>query len=281
MALPQRKSQDNSGSITPGPYQYQVRNAQREEYKKKKLNNDFEYLNESETLPTNASNDQLFNERYKENGLRSKEISNNKQRDQKPAQESPTQNQPATEKKQSLASRLKAAKAKKASLNKTKTLAKRALVKTRVSVVNATIMAWGGNLWLAQAAFALLSIVFLGAVAGVASVVESSTILSVIGGAINSVIETATSLLGFEVGLGSAGAAMFLVCYMIAMAIGIITLLVAYIQYMAAFLHPLSGKGAGMKYGALLLAIIGYCTPILNIFPWFLVCLAVVWKYPK
>lgn len=54
-----------------------------------------------------------------------------------------------------------------------------------------------------------------------------------------------------------------------------------YLLYKFSFLNPLGGRGGGMKMGFFLLAAIGYSTPLLNLFPWFIAWATAVWVKPK
>jgi hypothetical protein len=74
---------------------------------------------------------------------------------------------------------------------------------------------------------------------------------------------------------------LFLLTYLVVFAFGMLVLLAIYFIYKFAFLNPLSGEGGGMKIGALLLAIVGYSVPVLNLFPWFLPWTLAVMKNPK
>lgn len=62
---------------------------------------------------------------------------------------------------------------------------------------------------------------------------------------------------------------------------GIFQLFLMWLLYKLVLLKPLDGKSSGLKYSTLLLAMVGYSIPLLNLFPWFTVWAAAVWVRPK
>jgi len=64
-------------------------------------------------------------------------------------------------------------------------------------------------------------------------------------------------------------------------ALGGVTLLGIGMQYKMSFLKPLGGKKSEIKYSFLLLAVIGYCIPGLNLFPWVFLWIMILIIYPK
>ncbi len=60
-----------------------------------------------------------------------------------------------------------------------------------------------------------------------------------------------------------------------------IQILVIYFFYKFLGLEPLGGEGSGFKYGTLIIVIIGYLIPLVNLFPWFYVWTFAVWLKPK
>lgn len=174
-------------------------------------------------------------------------------------------------------------------------LAGRSLSKVRVTSVNTGIWSWGIFSWLIfQLPFALLSIVFLG-LAGLVDSLTSSTQTNKSGDFVGfiakgvaygfstlkkAVAATVNLITGFDINLLNPEN-FFMLTYMVVFFFGMFTLLLIYIIYKLAFLHPLSGRGAGMKKGFLLLAIIGYSVPILNLIPWFIFWTMAVWWRPR
>ena len=87
------------------------------------------------------------------------------------------------------------------------------------------------------------------------------------------------SLLGIEFTFNPT--IFFFITYALVFAIALSQIFTMYIAYKLLRLNPISGKGSGLKHGALLLTIIGYSIPLLNIFPWFMVWAGAVWLKPK
>lgn len=74
---------------------------------------------------------------------------------------------------------------------------------------------------------------------------------------------------------------LFMLTYMLLFVFGIVTIAGVYLIYKTAGLNPLNGRGNGAKIGTLVLSLIGYSIPILNMLPWFYFWTIVVNKYPK
>jgi hypothetical protein len=73
----------------------------------------------------------------------------------------------------------------------------------------------------------------------------------------------------------------FMITYTVLFAISIIMIFIMYTAYKLMRLNPIGGKGSGMKHGALLLTMVGYSLPLLNMFPWFMGWAGAVWLRPK
>jgi hypothetical protein len=130
------------------------------------------------------------------------------------------------------------------------------LSRARVSSVNSMLLAWVPVTWLVfQLPFAIVSLIFLGA----ALVVDS---------------------VGIDL-ITLPPLSIFIITYAVVFIYGLFVLLAIYLIYKGAMLNPLSGRGAGIKKGCLLLAFIGYSIPIANLFPWFIPWIIAVWVYPK
>lgn len=192
--------------------------------------------------------------------------------------------------------RAKKIRGKKSKLSK----AKNTLARAKARTVNTGIWSWGIYSWLFfQLPFAVLGLILLAVAVAVENLVMSVSIpeeddgilVSLAKGAVNTIVQGIASvaklvndtvLKVFDVDLSAFNpASFFIVPYGLVLAYGIILLLLMYLIYKLAFLNPLSGSGGGAKKGALLLAIIGYSVPGLNLFPWFLVWTLVVLRYPK
>ena len=140
-----------------------------------------------------------------------------------------------------------------------------------------------------QLPLAVLSILSFGIVSGLDSLLttdKTSGYASVLGwmaAKAAGIVATALDSIAKFIGLDFAEIAFSIATafYMIILAIGFISILAVYFQYMASGLRPTTGRGSGLKTGALLLTIIGYSTPMLNIFPFIFLWMAAVWYHPK
>tara|TARA_B100000508_G_scaffold81917_1_gene63656 strand:- start:2038 stop:3012 length:975 start_codon:yes stop_codon:yes gene_type:complete len=175
-------------------------------------------------------------------------------------------------------------------------VAKRSLAKVRVTAVNVWLWAWGGWFWLFfQVPFAIMSIIFMALTEVLYSYFVTYTQLKatdptlwdramVVAGKILTVFAAAAAefLKVFDIDIADFQPAnFFMLTHLVVFFLGILTLMLCYIQYKIAFINPLGGQKMSMKMGALMLAIICYSIPILNLFPWFFVWTFVVWMYPK
>lgn len=171
--------------------------------------------------------------------------------------------------------------------------------KMKATTVTTSIWAWNIPAWLFfQLPLALLSLVFL------LSAVLVDEITKLVAaeeddGLLVSALKTAVGAVGDFVSwvIGGVGAVLegifgfdpttvdftgfFVALWLIVMLFGFFILLVIYLIYTISLLHPLSGTGSGTKYSALLIAIIGYSIPLLNLFPWFIFWTLAIWRYPK
>jgi len=255
MALPQRKQ---SNEQPQNIYQYQVRNAQK--FDRRSLVSD---VGEDPRL-LSSENPTLREQQ---------------ERAAKTPANDPQYNAPQPTAPSRASTAAKAVIRKKILNRKTAT---KVLKRVKVKFVTASIIAWGMTLWSIQVVFALVSTIFLGLLGASSAVVNSNIITRGLGWVAERATEAATWVIsGTAISISDMTAGMFMAMYVITFAIGMITLMAASIQYMMSLIHPLSGEQMGMKYGAFLIAILGYATPLLNLFPWFLVFAVVVWKYPR
>lgn len=75
---------------------------------------------------------------------------------------------------------------------------------------------------------------------------------------------------------------LFMITDAVVMIVGWLTLLIIGFVYLIQGIPCVFGeKGSGLKIAALLMALIGYALPFLNLFPWFIVWVAAVWLYPE
>ncbi len=246
----------------------------------RRINDDWAYLDPKSVSPY-ATNDERFNATYQTKGLQPQNL--NEVRKGRVAANDNLYNESTEDEEESQnIFRLKQL-ARLAARKKATALATKVALKSRVSAVNTSIISWGGSLWFSvQFPFSLLGVAMLGVMGLANSIIQES---GVIGGALTWLVKQLADgvkfVSGIDVNLLSMAEGLFFIPYVIVLAIGILTILIAYLQYSLSFLHPLSGNKAGLKLGSLIFALIGYSTPVLNIFPWALIWMAVVWKYPR
>lgn len=175
-------------------------------------------------------------------------------------------------------------------------LAKAAFTRGRATAVSSSIMAGGLFAWsvfqLPLAIFSILLLGVAGAVAEIKSVLMShnpedgfwvsigKSTLSIIGDIVSDTAAFALDLFGIDINTLSPEN-IFMLTHVLVFMFGVAMLLIVYSAYTLTLHKPLGGNGSGMKYGALLGCLIGYSIPIINLFPWFIVWVVVVWIYPK
>lgn len=161
--------------------------------------------------------------------------------------------------------------------------------KAMVSAVTAEIFSWAGWIWFVfQLPLAILTVALLGLVGLQAKLQEF--LHNTIAGQVIDWVTTPIQWLGqgaswvlnqFGVDFSVISVAnLFMLFLMITAFIGWGTLLAMGINYVVTMTKCLSGKGSGVKWTALLIAVCAYGIPVLNIFPWFLLWLGAVWLYP-
>jgi hypothetical protein len=263
----QKRNQVNSYSGQPN------KNGVREPRKITRMNNDFEYLQEEELGP-NATSDQIY---IKDQGNRLLQSQNslaanteNRRQKTNEAAESAVEKNNRSAQKSPVIKRQSNRTSSKGGIK----AARKLIARTKATAVGSSIFAWTFFVWPVQLVFAILSIVGLGLASAISSITESSWIAS----KISSALAGLASFAGIDLGIAGG---IFAIPWLIVMVIGILSLATASIQYTFALLHPLSGDGAGLKIGTFLLAIVGYTVPIANLFPWVVVFVLVVWKYPR
>ncbi|KXJ98967.1 MAG: hypothetical protein UZ19_OD1000567 [Parcubacteria bacterium OLB19] len=249
-----------------------------------RINDDWQYL-EEQPLPDNPTTDQIFNQGYRQQGLGKRKIERtNREEDDNVIdlqnyRARATGNRYLNQQQNGFSKNVgKLLKNKVLSqgldiVNKRKTLA-----------VNRSIMYWGGYLWLfVQLPFATLCVVTFALMGGISaigeSISESNILFKLLSSIVDKTLDFLKSLTG--VGLTDVVAALFFLFYIITFTVGMLTLLGAYLQHNTVMNNPLNGEASGLKMGALLLAIIGYSVPLLNMFPWVLVWLFTISKYPR
>lgn len=239
-----------------------------------RFNDDWQYL-ENEPVSAHATNDEIFNASYKQQGLTGKINPPNKSTGT-PKETYDTLSTPTPLRRNTTSQKIALTD------KKNRTTASKLIAKTKASTVNASIMAWGGGLWfMVQLPFALISLVMLGLAGITVGATESSGILGWAAGAASKIVEGAAAIVGVDLSLTGISTGFFTVTYVLVLAVGLVTIFAAFFQYTLAFLKPLSGEMAGLKMGTFLIVLFGYSTPLLNLFPWIFLWMTVVWKYPK
>ncbi len=249
-----------------------------------RINDDWQYL-EEQPLPDNPTTDQIFNQGYRQQGLGERKIERaNREEDDNVidlqnyrarATGNRYLNQQQNRFSKNVGKLLK---------NKTLSQGLNTVNKRKTLAVNRSIMYWGGYLWLfVQLPFATLCVVTFALMGGISaigeSISESNILFKLLSSIVDKTLDFLKSLTG--VGLTDVVAGLFFLFYIIAFAVGMITLMGTYLQHSTVLNNPLNGEASGLKMGALLLAIIGYSVPLLNMFPWVLVWLFTISKYPR
>jgi hypothetical protein len=138
------------------------------------------------------------------------------------------------------------------------------------------MMGWHWWQWTTlQLVLGLLSVMFF----GLAYSLESTWIgrrISDVASAVN----TVTSFVGFDFSRFSPEN-MFWVLYIFLLGIMWLSIFATVVVYMCVQNKALSGKGVGLKYGTIALAVIGYAVPVANLFPWIFFYILVMARYPK
>lgn len=134
----------------------------------------------------------------------------------------------------------------------------------RASITN---FSWASWVWAAaQVPFALFALLAFGFAAGWESLSNGSGFIGAIIGAVTSALDAVVSLLtGYSF---DDLTSVFIVINSVVWLIGLGTMLGMGFVYMFSGVHCVFGKGAGIKIGCIILALVGYFIPLLNIFPW-------------
>lgn len=249
-----------------------------------RINNDWQYL-EEESLPNNPTADQTFNQSYKQQGLGARKITRENQEEANNVVD--LQNYKA----RMVGNRYAELQQNQLAKNLGKQLKNQVLdkglnkINQRKSLaVNRSIIYWASYVWLfVQLPFAVLATITLAIMGGLStlgdSFSESNFLFKFIASVAGKTAEFLKDLVGFSP--TDIMTALFFIFYIIALASGLITLIGAYLQHAITMSKPLGGEGAGFKIGTFLLALVGYSVPVLNLFPWALVWLFAISKYPR
>jgi hypothetical protein len=148
-------------------------------------------------------------------------------------------------------------------VNKAGKIVGKTIAKSKVSANTTAIFTWYGNVWL----FAQLPLSIIGLLGLALFFMAEDSVL----------VSTMTWLAGWD----DLGISIFILTYAINFVIGVFSFLIMYMEYTMSLIKSLSGNKDSLKTGAIVIALLGYATPIANIFPWLFIWVAVVWKYPE
>lgn len=157
----------------------------------------------------------------------------------------------------------------------------------RAKGLSAANRAWGLTLYTTiQLPLAVLSLVFFGFVYA-AEIIKQSTedkygnlfseVFNMFGGFINDISK---KVLGFDFAQFDP-ANLFLATLFMVMLVGFSTMLIMGITYQLGLVNCLFGRGATIKITTFIFALFGYMVPLLNLFPWFIIWVWAVNRYPK
>ena len=176
-------------------------------------------------------------------------------------------------------------------LRKKKIGVKKKFSQKRAVVVTGSIWAWAFPSWLFfQLPIAILGLLLLGMAGGIDAFLSNGTLASteetgyftdLAGDLIGYLYEGALQIIKVVFGIDFDPRFFFLLPILIVFMFGLIVVFLTYFIYKINLLNPLSGQAAEMKLSTLLLVIVGYSFPLLNLFPWFFVWTLVVLKNPK
>lgn len=163
----------------------------------------------------------------------------------------------------------------------------------RASTISISNISWGIGLWLSfQLPLAIIAVVFLGAAYIVHDVIPKmikettgELLYKGLSFIYNTFSEAATWLLdkifGFDLTAIADPENYFILANFLVFLIGLSTLIIMAIIYQISLINCVFGKGSALKVSALIFATFAYMVPLLNLLPWFLIWVLVVWRYPE
>lgn len=179
-------------------------------------------------------------------------------------------------------------------------------LRAKASATNISIWSWGIPLWLTfQLPFAIISNVMFGIATvqmAVANGVEeffeagedgvvaegAKALVRFVWGAATYVADTANGLIaeitGFDIAAfleAISPVNLWGVTFTLFFAYAFFLFLLISTIYSFRGLRPIFGKGTTFKLISIIIMIAGYVFPLTNMFPWFMLWTAVVWRYPK
>lgn len=155
------------------------------------------------------------------------------------------------------------------------TIARKTAAVLRASILAVSAFSWTGFLWWwVQLPFASLSIIAL----GIDAYLRSTWWYEWVKDAWKWVKHGIEYLFGLpEVDFFT----LFIIGWLVVVTVGMISLLGVGLQYKLSLLKPLGGSGTSAKYATLLAAVVLYCLPGANFFPWVWLWIVVLVIYPK
>lgn len=163
----------------------------------------------------------------------------------------------------------------------------------RATTVSMTNISWGIGLWAAiQLPLAVISLIFFGLtymvhdalpsmVRGVTGDLIYRGLSYVFSSLLDGVSWLLEQILGFRLDELLNPENYFMLTHMLVFVIGFATLILMGIIYQISLINCVFGKHTGLKVGALIFASFAYMVPLLNLLPWFLIWVLVVWRYPE
>lgn len=258
-----------------------------------RINDDWQYLNEGEVI-YNPTTDQSFNQQqYKHQGLGTTSISKSNLIKEEEEERVETERQinqinqinkvKAVNERQIIEQRQHSTKRQKEK--------KRKKVKRQVfaTIRNVQLIIGFIPFYLIQLQLAFISAIGMGLITlgSTASDYLFENNLTLLGKAINwvttNILSDFNSILGHFTGVSASdlAAELFMIPFFIILAINLIFICIVYITHKMAFRNPIFGEqGGAAKPIAFIIYLIGLF-PVLNIFPFFLVWLLTIQKYPK
>jgi len=157
------------------------------------------------------------------------------------------------------------------------------VARARVTGMNVWLMGWGLWLWgSVQVPFALISILMFG-IAAMFYATESWLQSTWAGRQVTTIatgLMDALKVFGIDLSVFDPYGLAF-VAGLAVLAIGLFTIMSAIFAYSLGFINCFGGRGSTAKTAALLLCFLGYGLPVVNLFPWFVLYLLAVSRYPK
>lgn len=166
--------------------------------------------------------------------------------------------------------------------------------RTRLSSITWRVVGLGMSLWLLQLFLAIINILAFGLAGAIDAIGALAipdptdgttiTILKETFKAVGSVFAVATRFLSKLAGFDLSAinpTNIWVMTEILVFIFGMFMLLTVYLTYKLNHFEPLSGQNSGLKISMVLLAMVGYFMPILNLAPWFIPWVIVIWFRPK